>query len=160
MDWRDIVNTLSLWYNEFVDWYLAQPIYGQILAIVGIIAIIALIIVILYYVLKGIAYLIYYLLKGIYLILKGIGLGIYKLCEGFYYLVAGKPRPVKQSEGENSENLSQEIRLDSNFLYCSECGRRFSKKMINNVYNRGITYCIFCGMEFKLIKIHQPALQH
>jgi len=160
MDWRDIVDTLSLWYNEFVDWYLTQPIYGQILVIVGIIAILALIIVVLYYVLKGIAYLIYYILKGIYLILKGIGLGIYKLCEGFYYLVARKFRPPKQTESEDSEKESDQIKLNISLLYCSECGKRFSKKMINNIYNSGIAYCIFCGMEFKLITIHHPVLQH
>jgi hypothetical protein len=160
LDWRDIVDTISLWYEEFVDWYLSQPIYGQILTIVGIIAILALIIVILYYIIKGIGYLIYYILKGIYLILKGIGLGIFKLCEGFYYLVSGKPKPPKQTKSQESEKENQEIRLNNALLYCSECGKKFSEKMINNIYNNGSAYCIFCGMEFKLIKIHQPVLQH
>ena len=160
MDWTDIVDTLSLWYNEFVDWNLAQPIYGQILTLVGIIAILALIIVVLYYILKGIAYLVYYILKGIYLILKGIGLGIFKLCEGFYYLVAGKPRPSKQEKDENFEAEKHTIKISNNILYCSECGKRFSEKMIYNIYSSGITYCTFCGNKFKLIKIQNPIINH
>jgi hypothetical protein len=158
LDWTDIVDTLSLWYNEFIDWYLAQPIYGQIFILVGIIAILALVIVVIYYILKGIAYLVYYILKGIYLILKRIGLGIFKLCEGFYYLVAGKPRPSKQKEDVDLEDGKHSININNNILYCSECGKRFSEKMIYNIYTSGITYCTFCGKEFKLIKIQNPII--
>jgi len=42
MDWNTIIGTLILWYDEFVEWYLVQPIYGQVLTIIGVIAIIAL----------------------------------------------------------------------------------------------------------------------
>ena len=70
MDWRNIVDKIYLMYNEFVEWYLVQPIYGQILAIIGIIALLALAVTLIYYVIKGIAYLIFYILKGIYYLLK------------------------------------------------------------------------------------------
>ncbi len=52
-------------WQEIVDWFLVQPIYGQILVLIGVFAVLALAIVIAYYVLKGAAYLVYYVLKGV-----------------------------------------------------------------------------------------------
>ena len=77
-------------WEEIVNWYLAQPIYGQILILVGLIALLALAIVIVYYVLKGVVYLVYYVLKGVYYLLKGIGFLFYRLFEELYYLISGK----------------------------------------------------------------------
>ena len=114
MEWRDIVDFLYLWYNEFIDWYSVQPIYGQILVIVGIIAILALAITLVYYMIKGIVYLIYYILKGISSLLKWIGLGLFKLGEGFYYLVSGEERPKKQTQ---DDNLNTNVEVDNTILY-------------------------------------------
>ena len=86
------VNIFGVPWEEIVNWYLAQPIYGQILVMVGLVALLALAVVIVYYVLKGVAYLVYYVLKGIYYLLKGIGLLFYKICEGLYYAISGKPK--------------------------------------------------------------------
>ena len=81
------VNIFGVPWEEIVDWYLTQPLYGQILVLVGLIALLALAVVILYYVLKGVAYLVYYVLKGVYYLLKGIGLLFYKIFEGKVSLV-------------------------------------------------------------------------
>ncbi|MHA1987103.1 MAG: hypothetical protein ACW98D_10725 [Promethearchaeota archaeon] len=153
MDWRDIVDNLYLWYIEFIDWYLVQPIYGQILVIVGIIAILALVITIVYYIIKGIAYLIYYILKGVYYLLKGIGLGLFKLSEGFYYLVSGEERPKKQTE---NNNLITNREVNITVLYCSECGVKFTEKMINQMYSNNIAYCVNCGKALKIVEYQDP----
>ena len=155
MDWRNIVDNSYLWYNEFVEWYLVQPIYGQILAIIGIIALLALAVTLIYYVIKGIAYLIFYILKGIYYLLKGIGLGIFKLCEGFYNLVSGKSKTKKQTENNNLYIGNQINRTDYNILYCNECGKRFSENMINKTLSNGNVFCVYCGKEFNLIEFQK-----
>ena len=153
MDWRDIVNNLHLWYMEFVDWYLVQPIYGQILTIVGIIAILALVITVVYYIIKGIAYLVYYILKGTYYLLKGIGLGFFKLSEGLYYLVSGEQNPKKQTKNDNCKT---NLEVNKTILYCSECGIRLSVKMINQMFSSNIAYCVNCGKALKLVKYQEP----
>jgi hypothetical protein len=156
MDWNTIIDTLLLWYEEFVEWYLVQPIYGQVLTIVGVIAIIALIITLVYYVIKGIVYLIYYILKGIYYLLKGIGLGFYKLCEAFYYLVSGEQKPGKPFQKDSTTSNEPVMKDFSNSLYCSECGKKFSEKMIQQIYNNGIIFCVNCGTQFKITNFQKP----
>ncbi|MHA2281008.1 MAG: hypothetical protein ACXAC5_09160 [Promethearchaeota archaeon] len=152
MDWRDIVDNLYLWYNEFINWYLEQPIYGQILSIIGIIAILALIIIIVYYIIKGIVYLIYYILKGIYYLLKGIGLMFFKLSEGFYYLVSGKKKPEKLMKNECPQRI---IGGTNKIFYCSECGIVLSAKMVNQMFSQNIAYCVNCGKGLRLIEYQE-----
>ena len=159
MDWKNITDTIILWYNEFVEWYLFQPIYGQVLSIIGIITLLTLVVTLIYYVIKGIAYLIYYILKGSYLLLKGIGLGIYKLCEGFYKLVSGEIKIKKSSENGNLYSGNQFNAVQSNNLYCNECGKRFSEKMMRKIQTNGNVYCIHCGKEFNITHF-QLALTH
>jgi DNA-directed RNA polymerase subunit RPC12/RpoP len=159
MDWKNITDTIFLWYNEFVEWYLVQPIYGQFLSIIGIIALLALAITLIYYVIKGIAYLIYYILKGIYLLLKGIGLGIFKLCEGFYKLVSGEIKVNKQTENNNTYRENQFNGIQSNLIYCTECGKRFSEKMIRKMQLNGNVFCVNCGKEFNTTQF-QISLTH
>jgi len=151
MDWRNIVDTIYLWYNEFIEWYSVQPIYGQILSIVGIIALLALAVTLIYYVIKGIAYLIYYTLKGIYYLLKGIGLGVFKLCEGFYNLVSGKYKTKKQTEDTILLVEDQINNINNTVLYCTECGKRFSENMIKKIFSIGNVFCVNCGKEFNLL---------
>jgi hypothetical protein len=153
MDWRDIVDNLYLWYNEFIDWYLVQPIYGQVLVIIGIIAIITLVIVIAFYTIKGSVYLIYYILKGIYYLLKGIGLGLFKLSEGFYYLVSGEKRPKKHTQNDNPKTS---IEVNNIILYCSECGKKLSEKMISHMFSNNIVYCVNCGKGLKVVEYQEP----
>ena len=148
MDWKNIADTIFLWYNEFVEWYLVQPIYGQILSIIGIIALLALVITLIYYVIKGIAYLFYYILKGIYYLLKGIGLGIFKLCEGFYKLVSGDLKANKQIENNNTYSENQFNGTKYNIIFCTECGKKFSEKMIRKILLNGNVFCVNCGKEF------------
>lgn len=164
MDWRNITDKIFLWYNEFIEWYLVQPIYGQILVIIGIVALLAIIITLVYYLIKGISYLIYYAIKGVYYLLKGVGFGFYKLCEGFYYLISGKPKPKMQKQDVSKQNKkSYEQSEDSNrlmenqpnimycnIMYCNECGNKFSEKMHNNLKTNGFTFCVHCGKRFEL----------
>jgi hypothetical protein len=151
MDWKNITDTIILWYDKFVEWYSIQPIYGQVLAIVGIIAILSLAVVAIYYLIKGIAYLVYYTLKGIYYLLKGIGLGIFKLCEGFYNLVSGKSKTKKQTENTGLLVEDQINRFNNTILYCTECGKRFSENMINKIISIGNVFCVNCGKKLDLM---------
>lgn len=159
MEWEDIIDNLYLWYNEFIEWYSVQPIYGQILSIIGIIAILALLVTLIYYVIKGIAYLVYYVLKGIYLLLKYIGLGIFKLCEGFYKLVSGEVKVNKHVDTNNDSNVIQPAMTQMNVLFCNECGKMFSEKMIRKIKLHGNVFCAHCGKEFTLNE-YQISLTH
>lgn len=146
-------------WQGIVDWFLAQPIYGQILVLVGVIAVLVLAVVIVYYVLKGVAYLVYYLLKGVYYLLKGIGLLIYKLIEGLYYNISGKPKPntlQQQNQPQINKQILQNAPIQKNFrdvhpevTFCSECGNKFSDSMLHTLSENNIVYCIHCGKGFQ-----------
>ncbi len=145
MDWENFFDTIGFWYNVFVDWFVEQPIYGQILTLIGLITLLILAITLVYYTIKGIAYLVYYIFKGIYYLLKYIGYGFYKLFEGFYFLVSGK----RESSKLKIENLNiQNNMINSNIYileYCSECGRKISEKMKIHFEKNGMTFCENCG---------------
>ncbi|MFX0003896.1 MAG: hypothetical protein ACFE9C_10810 [Candidatus Hodarchaeota archaeon] len=149
MDWENFLENIGIWYNIFVEWYLQQPLYGQILAIIGIIAILALVVTLLYYIIKGIAYLIYYVIKGVFYLLKYIGYGVFKLFEGFYLLVSGKSKLKKQNSNHfNYHNNSigeQRILLE----YCSECGKKITNKMKNHLKINEFVFCINCGTRLR-----------
>jgi len=156
------VNIFGVSWEEIVNWYLTQPIYGQILVLVGLIALLALAVVILYYVLKGVAYLVYYVLKGVYYLLKGIGLLFYKLFEGLYYAISGKtkPEPAPAQEQQAPPQIEKEPepiipvqssyqKVQSDVAFCSECGSQFSDSMNQALSNKGFVYCIHCGKGFQ-----------
>ena len=151
-------------WEEIVNWFVAQPLYGQILVLIGLIAVIALAVVIVYFVLKGVAYLVYYVLKGVYYLLKGIGLLFYKLCEGLYYVISGKPKPESATAQEQQappqvivvkepepitpvQRTYQTVQSDVGF--CSECGSPFSDSMVQTLSNKGFVFCIRCGHGFQ-----------
>ncbi len=153
MDWDKFLEDIGIWYNIFVEWYLQQPLYGQVLAIIGIVALLALAVTLLYFIIKGIAYLIYYTFKGIFYLLKYIGYGFFKLCEGFYFLVSGKSKSkVENNTNFNSQNnFSKERRV---YLeYCCECGQKISYKMKNHLKQNEIVFCVNCGT---LLRKNQP----
>lgn len=149
--------------QEIIDWFLAQPLYGQVLVLIGVVAILALVVVIAYYLIKGVAYLVYYLLKGMYYLLKGIGLLFYKLCEALYYAISGKEKPnAKKEEQPEMEVIQQPIPQKSQLkpqkvvqivspeaTYCTECGNEFSAAMAQQLQNKGFVYCVHCGKGFK-----------
>ena len=145
MDWENFFDTIGFWYNVFVEWYLVQPIYGQVLTIIGLITVLVLAITLVYYTIKGIAYLVYYVLKGIYYLLKGVGFGFYKLFEGFYFLVSGKKKPSKQKVED--VDIQNNMTNDNIYIleYCSECGRKISEKMKIHFEKNGMTFCENCG---------------
>ena len=149
-------------WEEIVNWYLAQPIYGQILVLVGFFALLALAVVIAYYIIKGIAYLVYYLIKGVYYLLKGIGLLFYKLFEALYYAISGKQKPETASVPDQQappqvekepepiipvQRAYQNVHPD--VAFCSECGSKFSDSMVQTLSSKGFVYCIHCGKGFK-----------
>jgi hypothetical protein len=145
MDWETFLENISLWFNTFIEWFVEQPLYGQILVIIGIVAVLALTVTLLYYIIKGVAYLIYYTITGIFYLLKYIGYGIYKLFEGFYLLVSGKSKLKieinKETIIENNSLNAQEALLE----YCSECGKRISESMKKHLKANKIVFCVNCG---------------
>ena len=145
---------LEMYWQEFLNWFLEIPLYGQILMIVGAIAIVALVCVGVYYLLKGIAYLIYYILKGVGYLIYYIFKGIYLLIEGLYYLISGKEKPIKQAEPPKVEvsvqvipkqivPMKKEVHADVSF--CSQCGNKYSETMIHQLQTEGRAFCIHCG---------------
>ncbi|MFX1390957.1 MAG: hypothetical protein ACFE9Z_12905 [Promethearchaeota archaeon] len=148
MDWNNFLENIGLWFNEFIDWYSMQPIYAQVLVIIGIIALLALAITLTYYIIKGIAYLVYYIIKGVYYILKGIGYGFLKLCEGFYNLISGKSNIKLQTNTPN--NIHNQIE------FCSECGKKVTNKMKKHLETNGVVFCVSCGNQFTRYHTTQP----
>jgi hypothetical protein len=145
-------------WEEIINWFLAQPVYAQVLVLIGVFAVLTLAVILVYYILKGVAYLIYYVLKGVYYLLKGIGLLFYKLFEGLYYAITGKPKPVKkppteqpiQPQAKQEEEPIVPIQPSEQIVrpevsYCNECGNKFTDSMLQTLSERGIAYCIHCG---------------
>jgi len=156
------VYIFGLTWEEIVAWFLAQPIYAQVLVLIGVFAVLTLAVILVYYILKGVAYLVYYILKGVYYLLKGIGLLFYKAFEGLYYAISGKPKPkpnqccaptqeqqvqpqVKQEEEPIVVIQKCEQIVQPEVAYCSECGNRFTDSMLQTLSERGVAYCIHCG---------------
>ena len=152
--------------QEFLQWFLSVPIYGQVLVVVGAVAVLILAVVVVYYVLKGVAYLIYYILKGVYFLLKAIFLGIYKLFEELYYGITGNPRPVKNEEEAEAESdvsqaqvkepqietspvIKQMAPIQPDAAYCSECGNQFTEQMQEKLHENLRVFCIYCGKGYK-----------
>lgn len=151
------VNGFIIPWEEFVNWFAIQPIYGQILLLVGVIALLALVITLVYYLLKGAAYLVYYILKGAYSLLKGIGIFFYGAFEALYYEITGKPKPgtepATQSDVPQTDKNPEPItpvqknyqHIQPNAMFCTECGTKFTDTMMNNLSNRESVFCIHCG---------------
>ena len=146
-------------WEEFVIWFFSQPLYGKILIVAGIIAILALVITLIYYIIKGIAYLIYYILKGLYYLLKGTCIGLYKLFKAIYHAISGKPTtkaamqmPIQQAvisvPMQPLKRTIKEVRSDATF--CSECGLKFTDKMAQQLTANGHCFCVQCGSGFSL----------
>ena len=176
VNWNGIADQAFLYWQEFLQWFLSVPLYGQVLVVVGAVAVLILALVVVYYVLKGVAYLVYYILKGVYLLLKGIFLGIYKLFEELYYGITGNPRPVKKEEEPEleveSDNSDVEVvepqveppvvmkhlvAIQADAAYCSECGNQFTEKMQQKLNENGQVFCIYCGYGYKtnIIRMEQ-----
>lgn len=156
IDWENFLDNIGIWYSTFVEWYLEQPLYGQVLAIIGIIALLALAVTLLYYIIKGIAYLVYYSIKGVFYLLKYIGYGIFKLFEGFYLLVSGKSKSKAQNNNEFNiqNNSTKEHRV---FLeYCCECGKRITNKMKYHLEANETVFCVNCGTRLTRDQAIQP----
>jgi hypothetical protein len=172
VDWTQVAEEALFYWEQFVEWFLAMPIIFQALFIIGAVAAIVLAVIIVYYVLKGVAYLIYYILKGTYLLIKGIFIGIYKLFEELFYVISGKPRPVKQPsdkkcceqpEPPQQSSQEQEVILPSqkeiqivqpDAIFCSECGTQYTERMIEQLKVNGIAYCVYCGKGYKSSEIN------
>ncbi len=169
-------NGFTITWGDVANWFMALPLYEQILIAVGITAILVLIGVgiyylikgiayLIYYVLKGVAYLLYYMLKGLYYLFYGLFLGLYKLFEGLYYLISGKPRPKKQ-EQQPTPRIEEPIKtktpiprkiiqnIPEKIAFCGECGAKFTDSMSQHLSDKGLAFCIHCGAGFKFNSVN------
>jgi hypothetical protein len=171
VDWEQIAEQALLYWQETITWFLALPIYSQVFVILAAVGVIVLSVVIVYYTLKGVAYLVYYILKGVYLLLKGIFTGLYKLFEEIYYGITGKPKPIKESSAEKcceqQETPQQsyeeqeiinpqqkEIQIvQPDAVFCSECGSQYTARMLEQLKEIGTAYCVFCGRGYKSTEV-------
>lgn len=164
-NWNQISDQVLLYWQEFMTWFLNMPIPAQVLMIIGTVASLILAVLIVYFVLKGVGYLIYYILKGVYLLLKGIFEGLYKLFVEIYYDLSGKPKPVKKASISEEQKVNQpqtyvepeiikpvlkEIQtVQPNAVYCSECGSQYTERMLEQLAENGIAFCVYCGKGYK-----------
>jgi len=171
VDWEQIANQALLYWQDVMNWFLALPIYSQVFVILAAIGVIVLSVVIVYYTVKGVAYLVYYILKGVYLLLKGIFTGLYKLFEEIYYGITGKPKPIKESseekcckqqetpqqsyeEQEIIKPQQKEIQIvQPDAVFCSECGSQYTERMLEQLGENGTAYCVFCGKGYKSTEV-------
>jgi hypothetical protein len=173
VDWNIIAENALHFLQDFMEWFLSIPLYGQVLVVIAIAAVLVLTVIVVYYVLKGAVYLVYYILKGVYLLLKGIGLLFYKLFKAIYYAISGKPccsleqkqveqeltpQLQKEPEAQKIEPLEEQLDIiNPRAAYCTTCGSEFSERMHQQLIERGIAYCALCGKGFKvnLIEMEQ-----
>jgi DNA-directed RNA polymerase subunit RPC12/RpoP len=164
-NWNQISDQALLYWQEFMTWFLNMPIPAQVLIIIGAVASLILSVLIVYFVLKGVGYLIYYILKGVYLLLKGIFEGLYKLFEEIYYDISGKPKPVKKASSSEEQKINppqtyvepeiikpvlKEIQtVQPNAVYCSECGSQYTERMLEQLAENGVAFCVYCGKGYK-----------
>jgi len=167
VNWDQVANEVLTYWEQFLGWFLSIPIYAQMLLIIGAVAAIVLAVIVVYYVLKGVAHLIYYILKGTYMLIKGILVGIYKLFEELYYAISGKPRPVKEPSDKNcceQKEIIQEqeviqpsqeeiLIVQTDAQFCSECGTQYTERMIEQLKVNGTAYCVYCGTGYKSAEV-------
>ncbi len=156
-NWREWMVFGAWTLGEIVDWYSNLPVYGQIVFIVGILAIITLVFIGVYYLLKGVAYLIYYVLKGVYYLIKGIFFALYKLFELLFRVIAGKP--LKKSSDDSTQvvnNTKAEILVKKvineahpAMSFCPECGNKLTDQMNKQLSLKGLAFCVHCGKRFR-----------
>ncbi len=148
----DIANNALEWieyyWTQFAEWFLAQPLFGQILIIIGIVAALILSGILVYYIIKGVAYLIYYLAKGLYHLFKALILGFAKIFKRAYKSVQGRTdQPVssyKYGEYNNGASVVIEKR-PGKISFCSECGKAFSTNVKTLLNTKGSAFCEQCG---------------
>ena len=171
VDWNNMATQALLYWQEFITWFLALPIFSQVFLIMAAVGAIILSVIIVYYTLKGVAYLVYYILKGVYLLLKGIFTGLYMLFEEIYYGISGKPKPIKESsdkkcceqqktspqsyeEQEIIKPMQKEVQIiQPDAVFCSECGSQYTERMLGQLSENGIAYCVFCGKGYKSTEV-------
>lgn len=160
MDFFNILQTgWDYIWEDSIAWFFQQTLFSQILIIVGIIAVSIAAVVLVYYILKGVAYLLYYLFKGLYYLFKALLLGIYKLFELIFYAISGKPRKKKNYIKSTPDkpivlnDQSPQI-FENNDIefpnYCTECGRKITESLEPLLISRGVAFCFYCGNEFKV----------
>ena len=159
IDWNIFQSPWNVIWDDPIGWYLNLPLFGQVLLIIGLIALTILALILVYYILKGVGYLLYYLFKGIYYLLKFLFLGIYKLFEALYYAITGKPRKEKKEPPKITEIQAIPNIYNKSFIvkdnikipsYCTECGQKTTESQGQLLISTGIAHCYYCGKEFKL----------
>lgn len=166
VNWNNVAEQAMFAWERFIGWFLSISIEAQVLVIIGVVAALILAGIIVYFVLKGVAYLVYYILKGVYLLLKGIFVGIYKLFEEIYYAISGKERPVKEQAGEEvqppvyekpievvvqAKSAPKEFGiLQPNAIFCEDCGNELGERIHAQLYENGVAFCVHCGKGYRL----------
>jgi putative hemolysin len=150
----------GMYWQMFVDWFLAMPLIGQIMLVVGIFAALVLVGILVYYIVYGVGYLVYYILKGVYYLIKYILLAFYKVFEALYYAISGKEKPVKQPQAAEQHNnvviqvktpeVQKSVQMaNPGIMFCTECGNRFTNDVAQQFAENGLAFCTHCGKGFK-----------
>ncbi len=151
--------------EQLADWYFSLPLFGQVLIVLSIMAILALIFALIFYIILGLGYVVYYLLKGLYYLLKEVGHLLLRLSKGIYRMIFDQgahqpdhPHQQKiQSPTEVHSTLIKKQKIDSQIKFCNECGAKFTLKMKEFLNSRGRVYCEYCGKGFEIQKTEMVA---
>ncbi len=145
--------------NGFASWFFGIPPIVQIAFIVLIVAITILILIATYYLVKGTLYLVYYILKAVFFLVS-------RLLKGILYAITGKTISKKEKpeirtktpgQGKVIEQPIQNKKIIEKYTppinyFCSDCGLKFSDKMMYRINTKGVAFCVQCGKGFKLVE--------
>jgi len=138
---------------EFSNWFFKQPLFGQILTIIGIFATICLILIAVYYIIKGIILLIKKIIRKLKKRVKKSSNYPLQAASNPYISVNQKIPGSKQFQRiEESKKKEIIVHYPKRVKYCSECGMEFSDKVKNILNSRGSAYCEYCGKIHKVIE--------
>ena len=96
-----------------------------------------------------------------------MGFLTYRILSGIYYAITGKTRPPKEEKKAKEqvvEPTAPEVvirtktpasKVISEYIpkanyFCSECGIKFSDKMMYQIESKGVAFCEHCGKGFTL----------
>jgi len=143
------------------DTFLGLPLLAQIIVIACIVAVTVLVGMLVFYILKGVAYLIYYIFKGVFLLIAAIAKGIYKLGKAIVKHGAKILEEIGDTidDAFNSDitpakvgaamsvSTQPVVEAVPTAKFCTQCGTEYTENMEEALHNHGACFCQACGAQ-------------
>lgn len=151
-------------FQEIQDAFLGFSLFEQIIILACVVAVTVLAGMLVYYILKGVAYLVYYILKGVYLLIAGIIKGFYRL----FKAIGKHGAKILEEIGDTIDDAfnsditpekvgaAMSVPAQSNAQagpkhhFCTQCGTEYSENMEEALQNHDVCFCQACGSQTKI----------